>query len=117
MWGAVSDAPKGTVQELGASVLVNGDDGGVYCFTPMVLASIQRVAGGDSGALVAWNGESTRHVTGLMVAGNSSDSTISYIRADDLMTAFRNAGVEFDHYWGTNSTTLRPSTTQYDNPC
>lgn len=118
MWGTVSDAPKGTVDTLGASIVVLGDDNYYYCYTPMDSGSIQLLQPGDSGALVAWNGEATRHVTGLAVSGRLFwPYRVDYIRADDIQVALQNAGMSFDHYWGTNSTVLRPSSTQYDNPC
>jgi hypothetical protein len=118
MWGAFSDAPKGTVQFLDGTVIV--DDAGIlYCFTPIDVASIERIQGGDSGALVAWNGSSTRHVTGLAIGQQLFPYRgVYYIGADYLVNALFNAGLGFNHYWGYDNTTVRrPSATQYDDPC
>lgn len=69
--------------------------------------------GGDSGALIAW--DETRDIAGLLVGGDGYYSL--YERLDYIKTAFSNAGISFDHYWGTAATAYRPSFTGQDNPC
>jgi hypothetical protein len=68
---------------------------------------------GDSGGLLAWN--STKDVVGLVFAGTQGGGPqTGYIRLDYIKTAFYNAGVSFDHYWGTDTVTSRPSNSQTD---
>lgn len=114
VWGAFSHAPKGDVAKVSASLFVTDPSTGqVFCYTPLDIAGI-RAQGGDSGALVAWNGE--RHVTGLTVAGSLLQT--AYIGADHIKTALRNAGMSFDHYWGTHlGVATIPSNTEFDKPC
>lgn len=38
-----------------------------------------------------------------------------YIKANDIMTAFRNDGYRFSHFWGTKSEYRRPSSDTCDN--
>ena len=45
------------------------DSGLLYGYTPVDVTSIEKSQGGDSGALVAWNGSSTRHVKARNTAG------------------------------------------------
>ena len=58
-------------------------------------------AGGDSGALIAWDG--SRDIVGLHIA-TSVDPPFRkvYIRLDFAKMAFARAGVSFDHFWGTS---------------
>lgn len=118
MWGAVSDAPKGKLRYADVSIFHDDYNGERFCFTPVdIIASITR-AEGDSGALVATDGG--RKVVGVAFSKGSTlpyGSDVRYIRADFIQNAFRNAGMSFHHYWGTDGTASRPSTTQYDNPC
>ncbi len=77
---------------------------------------------GDSGALVAYAGTGNRHIAGVVMGGGTEviddlvEPVTFYIRANDIMTAFRNDGYEFSHFWGTKSEYRRPSTTTCDLP-
>ena len=78
-------------------------------------------AQGDSGALVAYAGTGNRHVAGVVMGGGvelirgSLRHVTYYIKASDIMTAFRNTGYRFSHFWGTKSDYRRPSTSTCDN--
>ena len=121
MWGKHSDAPLGLLKIAEGQFVVRDIENTMayYRVGPVDQASYERgTQGGDSGALVAWNGSGNRQVVGLHFAAESIRTWIGlYQRADYIKTAFYNAGRSFDHYWGTDATASRPSSTQYDNPC
>jgi hypothetical protein len=121
MWGKHSDAPLGLLKIAEGQFVVRDMENTMayYRVGPGDQASYERgTQGGDSGALVAWNGSGNRQVVGLHFAAESIRTWIGlYQRADYIKTAFYNAGRSFDHYWGTDATASRPSSTQYDNPC
>ena len=79
MWGAFSDAPKGTVQYIDSLAIIEDHKGFLYCLKPIDIASIEKIQSGDSGALVAWNGSSTRHVAGLTIGQLQLPRRVYYI--------------------------------------
>jgi len=115
-WGAFSHAPKGDVKTVSVTQIIEENSTGfLFRFFPLDEASVN-IEAGDSGGLVAWNGE--RHVAGLIVARKIVPSRVYYIGADHIKTALSNAGMSFDHYWGTRlGVATIPSNTEFDQPC
>ena len=119
VWGAVSHAPKGTIQGISTFQLIQERTGDWYWFFPVDWALLDDPSlGGDSGALVTENG--TKDVAGVAFAGfpvGSFFGSVIYFRAFDIMDAYENAGLPFHHYWGTNSLYRSPSINENDVPC
>ena len=77
---------------------------------------------GDSGALVAYSGSSRRwHIAGVHSVKRRSSVFKNgvhvgykyfsgYVPANDIKEAFSNAGVPFNHFWGSRSEFREPST-------
>lgn len=120
LWGVMSHAPKGNLYTTEGTFTAIGTDS-IRRFRegPLDQVRLERPAiRGDSGGLVAWNGSDNRQVAGLFIAASTGDERIAtYIRADYIKTAFRDAGRSFDHYFGNDATASRPSTFEFDHPC
>lgn len=106
VWGAVSDAPKGTIKSLSTRTFPFSTSEGTKDFTLRYLcdAKYERATqAGDSGALVTGNGSSNRHVYGVHIAGNTGLRLGYFVLAGDIVTAFNSSGFSFQHFWGTGS--------------
>lgn len=126
IWSAFNDAPKGPVDMLGITIVLDDTDvsGRQFKFCCVERVFLERPAQrGDSGSLAAWNDR--RHVMGVQFAGDVTFDSQGhevplrgsyYTRAGEIQTAFKSAGTQFTHYWGTSSSNFywRPSVTQYD---
>ena len=113
-WGVMSHGTQGGLAGNMTEVtdIINDGPNRYLKFAPVNLANVF-ARGGDSGGLIAWN--QTKDVVGLVYAGVPTGGTpVGYMRLDYVKTAFFNAGVSFDHYWGTNIVTNRPSNSQTD---
>lgn len=122
-WGIFSDAPKGRViATCMEAEIFDGLNGQHLKFNCMDFADLERgAAHGDSGGLVAGNGVNNRHVFGIAVARNEQVfDIVAFHRATDVEFALRNAGLPFDHFWGTalgRPDLWSPASTQCDGSC
>lgn len=121
-WGVMSDAPKGSVVATNMVMYYQDLNLQQFLFSALDQCNLERAAiGGDSGALVAGNGVSSRNVFGVGVAGDLNNlAPVFYFAASDVQFTLQNAGVPFDHYWGTasgRSDLWNPAATQCDGSC
>lgn len=120
-WGAYSDAPKGPVFATNVVTVVQ-DPSGSYKYSAMDFADLERGAiPGDSGSLVAGDGVSNRHVFGIAICRDQTFfDIVCFHTATDVQAALQNAGLPFDHFWGTasgRSDLWFPAATQCDGSC
>ena len=116
-WGVMSHGTQGGLT-VNVETTTNLEYGPNYYIkhAPVNFANVSG-QGGDSGGLIAWN--QTKDVVGMLIAVPLSGppTPTVYMRLDYVKTAFFNAGVSFDHYWGTDLIaigTRRPSNSQTD---
>lgn len=124
MWGSRTSADNAaSVIAIDRMIIVDETpDGGrkyKYCCVDEV-ALLSR--GGDSGALIAYDGTGERHVAGVLFAGrfdaqNKPIVGSHFTKAFDIQSAFINAGKGFHYYWGTKDNHRRPASTQCDGGC
>ncbi len=69
---------------------------------------------GDSGALITHRGDDSRHVVGMLFAGQTYGSYVRVIPAQDIKDVLERAGKPFSHYWGTARDNRKPSTRSND---
>lgn len=126
MWGVMSDAPKGPLIAMNVTQFFTDNDpvhgNRQFKWSGLDVADLERNAiQGDSGALIAGNGVSNRHVYGIFIGSAIADpSVVYYHRAGDIKLALQNAGFKFHHFWGTQSGSpnlWEPATTQCDGSC
>jgi hypothetical protein len=92
-------------------VSVQAQGGKLFYVGPLdSISSTVSIQDGDSGALVTWSvsriGYLSLDVVGLLNAAKTIAGVNLYAyyqRLDHIQTAFRRAGVSYDHYWGTGS--------------
>jgi len=108
VWGAHGGASKAKVKRINQCTVVAYTHYVKICGATLLSAS--DVVPGDSGSLVAYRGTSSRHVAGLLFAGERTTSERWMIPAMDLKDAFSVVGKPFSHYWGTKSGYRKPST-------
>jgi hypothetical protein len=125
-WGAFSccpQAPVGTVTSTNMEAVI-GDamSGQWFKYSALDFVSLERAAAlGDSGGLVAGNGTGNRNIFGTVIGFNIATPTIGvYQAASDTQAALQNAGVSFNHWWGTATgrpDLWNPAATQCDGSC
>lgn len=93
-----------------------------FKYSALDFVSLERAAAlGDSGGLVAGNGTGNRNIFGTVIGFNIATPTIGvYQAASDTQAALQNAGVSFNHWWGTATgrpDLWNPAATQCDGSC
>ncbi len=123
IWGTVTDATtSGNVNLIDmARVIKRSNNSPIrFKFCCIDRAALQ-VAAGDSGAFVAYEGTGSRHVAGVLFAGDvdvNGQPVVGawFTKSFDIQTAFINAGKGFQYYWGTASGQQLPARTTCDPP-
>jgi hypothetical protein len=104
MWGAYSGAVGGRIDVIAGTILVKDtypkpvNKCYRYCYVDRINIPNQ---GGDSGALVAYEGTGNRHVAGIFFASPLDSVTLGawFTKAFDIQRAFINASRGFHYYW------------------
>lgn len=108
MWGVMSDAPKGSLIAMNVTQFFTDNDlvhgNRQFKWSGLDVADLERNAIlGDSGALIAGNGVSNRHVYGIFIGSATADpSVVYYHRAGDIKLALQKAGFKFHRFWGSS---------------